>query len=338
MNFYELLLTAKDSTITFSEWKEFLLEKPLTGEFISMIDGVPQGLKYHPEFDVLKHTFLVCQAVIKLNEFKLLEAAFLHDVGKAHKTTIGADRIYSYGHAAESARFVELYKDRVVDFDFTHDIVSRHMDFSDPSSKKLKDNPDLRNFIVCDKIISKGMYSDHFPWYDNFLNGFREKAAFRKQRKSKNKVVIACGISGSGKSTWINEHYDNKVIICPDQIRKKLTGDIGNQSSNAEVWRAVPNEMRSSVLKHGIAVLDATNCVKWQRVEFMSAFNDCKKTVIVFHSDVEESIKRVNDDIESGKDRSNVPEKAIRRQHKDFERSLKSLDNEFNEVIHINKG
>lgn len=42
-------------------------------------------------------------------------------------------------------------------------------------------------------------------------------------------LIITVGPSGSGKSTWAKTQEDFK-IICPDKIRKQLTGDISDQS------------------------------------------------------------------------------------------------------------
>jgi predicted ABC-type ATPase len=64
----------------------------------------------------------------------------------------------------------------------------------------------------------------------------------------------------------------------------------------------------------------------------MCKFNGYKKIALVFNVDVEEACRRVREDIESGKNRSNVPEKVIRKQYKNFCSGLKSLEHEFNEV------
>ncbi len=48
--------------------------------------------------------------------------------------------------------------------------------------------------------------------------------------------IMTVGISGSGKSSWIKSVGDeNTKIISPDKIRFDLTGDVSDQSRNAEV-------------------------------------------------------------------------------------------------------
>ena len=43
------------------------------------------------------------------------------------------------------------------------------------------------------------------------------------------KLAISVGTSGSGKSTFGNK-LENTTVICPDDIRKELTGDRSKSS------------------------------------------------------------------------------------------------------------
>ena len=87
---------------SFDAWKYELRQHDVTSTVINKLDGIPQYTYWHPEFDVLKHTWLVCRAVMQMDRYDLLEAAFLHDYGKGDKTNIGADKIVLgvpfYGH------------------------------------------------------------------------------------------------------------------------------------------------------------------------------------------------------------------------------------------------
>lgn len=56
---------------------------------------------------------------------------------------------------------------------------------------------------------------------------------------SKPKLYVMCGLSGSGKSTiakQITNDNPDTVIISTDMIREQLTGEIGDQSQNDEVF------------------------------------------------------------------------------------------------------
>lgn len=73
------------------------------------------------------------------------------------------------------------------------------------------------------------------------------------------KLLIPVGISGSGKSTWIKSNINsNTIIVSPDEIRKKLTSDISNQTKNGEVWSIAFNEI-ANALNNKNVILDATN-------------------------------------------------------------------------------
>lgn len=86
-------------------WEE--LQQRFT--WIQAMDGVPQEPIYHAEGDVLRHTRMVGEAMIALEEWRtlpeeeralLFASALLHDVGKPACTHMDVDgRISSRGHA-----------------------------------------------------------------------------------------------------------------------------------------------------------------------------------------------------------------------------------------------
>ena len=67
-------------------------------------------------------------------------------------------------------------------------------------------------------------------------------------------LYITIGISGSGKSTWINKESSlgdlglpqGDLIICPDDIRKQLTGNVSDQSRNNEVFATAYQRLADS--------------------------------------------------------------------------------------------
>jgi putative nucleotidyltransferase with HDIG domain len=65
---------------------------------LTSLDGVRQGLRYHPEGDVLYHSLQVFQLSLQAcDDCELWAAALLHDIGKAVSTPqhadIGADEL-----------------------------------------------------------------------------------------------------------------------------------------------------------------------------------------------------------------------------------------------------
>jgi predicted kinase len=314
------------------EWKRELRKHDITHEVVNALEGVPQGLKFHPEFDAFDHIYYVVSAVLRLKRTDLIEAAFLHDYGKGTKTNIGNDRVYGFGHPIESLKFIERHKNRIKYYDLTYRMTKQHMDLP-IGHKKLKDDVDLDDFVTADKIISKRLYLKESTWIDRFKNRIKEKIVYFRQRHSKKKVYIMVGIAGSGKSRYLKK-VDPKYIVSPDEIRRELTGDITNQSMNYEVWPTAKARMKVVLKRYGKVYLDATNVNKWLRVEFMSDFNGAQKIAIVFESDVEISLERINKDVENGVDRSVVPEEVIRKQYKLFNKGEESLKHEFNKVVY----
>lgn len=321
---------AKQNRMIIKEWKRELRKHDITHEVVNVLEGVPQGLKYHPEFDAFVHTYYVVIAVMKLKRLDLIEAAFLHDYGKGTKTNVGKDRIYSFGHPRESLKFIEKHKDRIKYYDLTYRITKEHMNLP-VGHKKLKDDVDLDDFITADKVISKQLYLKNSTWFDRFKNKIKERLVFFKQRHSSKLVYVMAGISGSGKSRYL-KNMDSKYIVSPDEIRRELTGDISDQSRNNEVWATTKVRMKVVLWKYGKVYLDATNVNKWLRVEFMSDFNSAQKIVIVFDVDVETAVGRVQMDIENEVDRPNVPEEVVRKQYKLFKKGENSLKHEFNKI------
>jgi hypothetical protein len=56
------------------------------------------------------------------------------------------------------------------------------------------------------------------------------------------------GIPGCGKSTYLRKvNSPNVLIVCPDDIRRELTGDISDQSRNGDVWVAAEERIKSGL-------------------------------------------------------------------------------------------
>ena len=73
------------------------------------------------------------------------------------------------------------------------------------------------------------------------------------------KLHIPVGISGSGKSTLWETLDPPPLIICPDDIRLELTGDISNQSQNKRVFDLAFDRVFKAIGAGKDAFFDATN-------------------------------------------------------------------------------
>jgi predicted kinase len=148
-------------------------------------------------------------------------------------------------------------------------------------------------------------------------------------KQPKSGLVLPIGISGSGKSTWINT-LTNRTVISPDEIRKELTGNISDQSRNKEVF-AIAKKRAIEALKNGkLVVFDATNLNTKLRNDLISEieFGVGEQIPIaykVFPSDPEISKSRIRKDLLSGKERAAVPDNVIDIQYKQYLQTLADL-------------
>jgi len=145
-------------------------------------------------------------------------------------------------------------------------------------------------------------------------------------------LTLLVGIPGSGKSTCINTHKSQCIIVSPDNIRKELFNDITDQTHNIEVW-AEAKVRTTKYLNEGISVvLDATNVNTTNRRNFLQGLPPCKLQAILFKTDPDQCWKRIKKDIDSGKDRSNVPEEIIYRMYGEFLYTEKVIESEGFEI------
>lgn len=151
------------------------------------------------------------------------------------------------------------------------------------------------------------------------------------------RLILLVGIPGSGKSTWlsVNHILDSRLfrIVCPDKIRKELYGDITDQSHNIEVWETA-KARTINCLNDGInVILDATNVATSNRLSFIQGLPLCRKQAVLFKADPDQCWERIKKDIDSGKDRSNVPEQVIYRMYGEFLYTEKVIESEGFELI-----
>lgn len=126
------------------------------------------------------------------------------------------------------------------------------------------------------------------------------------------KFICAIGISGCGKTTFGNilkKENSNLVIVCPDDIRKELTGDISDQSQNEKVWNICYSKIIHNLQDGRDVYLSATNLSKdgLKYLFKLAEKANAEIEVVAFEDsrDWELCYSRVKKDIDSGIDRSN---------------------------------
>ncbi|WP_199609641.1 AAA family ATPase [Flocculibacter collagenilyticus] len=75
-------------------------------------------------------------------------------------------------------------------------------------------------------------------------------------------LFIMCGISGSGKSTWIENNLDGFEVISLDEIRKALNGKRECQKNRGQVLQLAKSRLKSALANKRNVVWDATNIRK----------------------------------------------------------------------------
>lgn len=138
------------------------------------------------------------------------------------------------------------------------------------------------------------------------------------------KVYILCGISGSGKSTFIQNMFNGfeYEYINADRIRKELTGDEANQDKNSEVFKIVFSKFTKALVKaNEIIIIDNTSPTFKDRKSYydiieslkFSIGNDCIVKLIVFipNLDVAKARNKMRP--------RQVPDFVIEKQYKKFQ-------------------
>ena len=72
-------------------------------------------------------------------------------------------------------------------------------------------------------------------------------------------LVVTCGPSGSGKSSWVAEHLPDHTVVSLDALRDELAGKRADQSINGQVLQAAKERLRVVLRRGGKVVWDATN-------------------------------------------------------------------------------
>ncbi|OCQ20844.1 hypothetical protein A7985_13690 [Pseudoalteromonas luteoviolacea] len=110
-------------------------------------------------------------------------------------------------------------------------------------------------------------------------------------------LYVMCGISGSGKSTWIKKHLAGFEVISLDGIRQELNGHQACQKNRGQVLQLAKKRLKQALAKKRNVVWDATNI----RKDFRSIVCDLGRnygalvTLVAFQLS-DKSLRRNNQD------------------------------------------
>lgn len=79
---------------------------------------------------------------------------------------------------------------------------------------------------------------------------------------SRPKLIVMCGLSGSGKSTIaqnLAENMGNTVIVSSDEIREEVFGNYEDTEHNADVFKIYHERIKNALENNHNVIADATN-------------------------------------------------------------------------------
>lgn len=132
---------------------------------------------------------------------------------------------------------------------------------------------------------------------------------------NKPKMIMMCGLVGSGKSTYAEELAEryNANIHASDKIREEF-GDINDQSHNDKVFQTLHNRIKEDLYNGKNCIMDATNINYKKRMAFLQELNKipCEKICVFMATPYEECLKN------NSKRERKVPQYVIERMYKNF--------------------
>jgi predicted kinase len=150
-------------------------------------------------------------------------------------------------------------------------------------------------------------------------------------------LVLPIGISGSGKTYLGSQLAENYMfeLVCPDDIRKELCGNMSEQRLNDQVFAEAHKRIFELIDKDENCYFSATNTSsrifddlnKFQKYAVEVKTDYLLDVVFMMDSiSIATCASRVFKDLQAGIERSKVPLDIIKRQQEYFFTQLKSID------------
>lgn len=145
-------------------------------------------------------------------------------------------------------------------------------------------------------------------------------------------LIVLCGASGSGKSTFAQKHFAATEVVSSDQCRALVSDDENDQSVTGAAFALLHDIIDKRLQVGRLTVVDATNTKREDRAPIVELARkwDVLTTAVVFDLPVDVCVERN----EQRSDRT-TPQHAIRRQHKTLRRSAKNLRKERFSRVHF---
>jgi predicted kinase len=299
-------------------------------KIIQALKDTKQNEKYHPEDSVYFHTWVVYDSILKSNmsldcKKDMLIIALFHDLGKidcSFEKTIkdGTKQIVAYGHENYAKGYLDkyLYLFEYNNKEMIYEVCAKHM-----------------RAHLFDKMRESKKEQLRENKYFHEIMEFSEFDDMGKERIPD--FIMLIGIPGSGKSSWIND-YKNEwfppyIIVCPDQIRKELTGEISNISKDNEVWKLTKLRCMYYLKEGKNVILDSTMVKSKSRKDFIKELPLCFRYAKIFECHPTSAKLRIYKDLREGIDRSKVPDEVVDKMAENFERDIDKVFEDGFEIL-----
>jgi len=289
-----------------------------------IMESIPQSPKHHAEGSIYHHSRMVAELLPDTADYQAM--ALFHDLGKIDtlffKESDKGIKIQTIGHEDLAVLYIHKYKDVLSDYSINWRMVQEVCQYH------------MRMHLYLDGAIKK----DHKRKLMELLDYFDALTTFSKADNKgriasggKPILILTIGIPGSGKSTWARQYSEKTgyVRVCPDDIRKEITGEVSNISRDSEVW-AIAKERVNKLLDEGTNVIfDSTMMNSKTLTTFKMLSGKAIVCYKVFNCSSEEAKKRISLDISNNVDRSKVPEHIVDKMYSNYDSIVQSLDKRF---------
>lgn len=147
------------------------------------------------------------------------------------------------------------------------------------------------------------------------------------------KLIMMCGVPGSGKSTWIKNNYSDIVPVSRDAIRFEILDERGGEyfDYEDEVFESFIHQIIGSLAADEITIADATHLTKKARAKVLNKVANFADEVEAIVMDVHLATALERNDMREG--RAFVPRGVIRRMY--FQMETPTREEGFDKITFI---
>ena len=147
------------------------------------------------------------------------------------------------------------------------------------------------------------------------------------------KLIMMCGVPGSGKSTWIKNNYSDIVPVSRDAIRFEILDERGGEyfDYEDEVFDKFIHQIIGNLAVDEITIADATHLTKKARAKVLNKVQKFADEIEAIVMDVHLATALERNDKREG--RAFVPRGVIRRMY--FQMETPTREEGFDKITFI---